>query len=365
MKWFALLLKEAIAAAHAQRTSSFLTIAMCFAMVAAVMMTTGRTVGAEEAVLASIESAGTRTVTIRSQAEPALTSGDLERLANLEGIEWLAGFSRAYDTVNSHFTDGQRVPIRYLYGPAQTDLGIRPSPSPHISLAYASTAASTALGLHGPGPIQRLDGLSYDVSGTVTVPDFLEDLEPLLLVPGDEAQPTEPVTTIKFVVTEANLVKPVTSAVVALLAVEDSNQLTVEMSAQLTEISKLVERQLGDFSRELVLLIFSVTAIILAIILHGLVMMRRKDFGRRRALGATRSTVVSLLVTQTGVLAVTGVTLGALTSIAALRILGDPIPHTRFTIALCILGITAALTASLIPAVAASRRDPIKELRVP
>ena len=360
-----LTLKEAVASARAQRTTSFLTIAMCFAMVAAVMMTTGRTVGAQESVLASIDSAGTRTVTIRSQANPALTAIDLDRLGALEGIEWLAGFSRAYDAVNSDIPQGQRVAMRFMFGPEQDGLGVHASPSPHLALAFASGEALNVLGLQGPGPITRVDGPSYDIATTLSTPDFLEELEPLILSPGLNAPDLEPVTTIKFVVTDVNLVRPVTGAVIDLLSVQDPATLTVETSTQLAQISEIIGKQLNASSRELIALIFAVTAAILTVILYGLVMMRRKDFGRRRALGASRSLVVSLLILQTALLALIGITLGAITSITALLLMNDPVPSAAFAVALCILALTAALLSSVIPAFVASRRDPIKELRVP
>ena len=60
------LIREAIATARSQPVASALTVFMVAGMILAVMLTTGRTVGAEQEVLGSIDSAGTRSITIRA-----------------------------------------------------------------------------------------------------------------------------------------------------------------------------------------------------------------------------------------------------------------------------------------------------------
>src|SRR5690606_12673239 len=55
--WVALL-REAIASARGQPVASLLTVAMVAGMCTAVLLTTGRTVAAEQAVLAELDAAG-------------------------------------------------------------------------------------------------------------------------------------------------------------------------------------------------------------------------------------------------------------------------------------------------------------------
>lgn len=139
----------------------------------------------------------------------------------------------------------------------------------------------------------------------------------------------------------------------------------MQTSETLAQLRGLIQSQLGASSRSLVLALLAVTTVLVAVILYGLVMMRRKDFGRRRALGATRGYVVALLVAQTALLALVGVTVGLLTSTATSLAVRNALPGAEFTLAVSILAIAAAIVAALIPAVAASRREPIRELRVP
>ena len=92
--------------------------------------------------------------------------------------------------------------------------------------------------------------------------------------------------------------------------------------------------------------------------------MRRKDYGRRRALGASRSFIISLLLTQTALLALVGSIIGAILATAILLIMGDPLPGIPFTAAVTVLAILASALGAVIPAIVASRREPIRELRV-
>jgi putative ABC transport system permease protein len=100
-------------------------------------------------------------------------------------------------------------------------------------------------------------------------------------------------------------------------------------------------------------------------ILTGLVILRRKDFGRRRALGATRALIVCLVLTQTLGLAAGGAVLGTAIATLVLSFDGDPLPGIAFTSGICVLAIAVSLVAAVVPATFASRRDPIRELRVP
>jgi hypothetical protein len=69
--------REAGAAARSQPVASVLTLLLVAGMIVAVIRTTGRTVGAEQDVLHSIDSVGTRTVTIRADQDAGVTNSAL------------------------------------------------------------------------------------------------------------------------------------------------------------------------------------------------------------------------------------------------------------------------------------------------
>lgn len=359
------LVREAAATARSQTVASVLTVLMVAGMILAVMFTTGRTVANEQQVLGSIDSAGTRSIVVRAQGDAHLTTAVLARLAAVDGIDWMGAFSSAQDATNAQVLDGTRVPMRYAYGAQFGDLGIPASPPLPGQQAYASDWALSLYGLpDGAGAITVRDGPTFAMSGRLTVPANLSDFEPLVLVP-TPVTGAETVNLLIITVTRPDLVAPVSRTVQGLLAVDDPSKATIATSENLATLRALVQGQLSTFSRGLVLALLGLTAVLIAVLLYGLVLMRRKDYGRRRALGASRGLIVGLLLTQTLLLAVTGVLVGVATSYAVMFALRLPPPGAAFTVALGVLTVAVAVLAAWVPAVVASRREPIRELRTP
>ncbi|MFJ2551767.1 ABC transporter permease [Microbacterium sp. NPDC087591] len=355
--------REAMSTAASQPVASIVTILMVAGMVLTVMLTTGRTVGAEQRVIASIDSAGTRSIVVRAEPGAGVTSDVLDRISGISGIEWAGAFSSAIDATNAAIPDGTRVPVRYAYGSQLDYLGV---PAADAPTAYGSPLALEQLGLvDGAGGISLTTGASYPVAGRIATPDFLAGFEPLVLVSQPGAAGDEPVSALVVIAEEPDLVAPVSTAVLSVLAADDTTKVSVQTSEELAELRSLIQGQLGSFSRGLVIVMVAVTGTLVAILLYALVMMRRKDFGRRRALGATRGLIMSLLLTQTAGLAFIGVVIGATTASAVLAVGGDPLPGAEFTIAVCVLAMGTATSAALLPAIVAARREPIRELRVP
>ncbi len=360
------LVREAAASARSQAVASVLTILMIAGMVLTVMLTTGRTVAAEQDVLQSIDDVGTRTIMIRAEDEAGVTSDVLQRIENIDGIQWSAAFSTAVDATNTLVPDGAKVAVRYAYGDHLTSLGVPTHTAVPGQLAYASPLALERFGLpDAAGAITVTGGQTFGVGGTLTTPGFLGGFEPLALIPQPEYTGDETVNIITVIADSPESVGPVSDAVLSVLAASDPSRLTLQTSEQLANLRGLIESQLGSFSRGLVLVLLALTGALVAVILYGLVMMRRKDFGRRRALGATRGFIITLLLTQTALLALAGILVGNTTATIALAATGSPHPGAAFTAAVSLLALGTALLAALAPAIAASRREPIRELRVP
>lgn len=355
---------EAWASARAQPVGSTLTMLVIAGMVVTVMMTTGRTVAAEQEVLSSIDSVGTRTIQIRAEDAAGVTGEILERIRAIEGIEWAGAFSSAVDGRNARIPGGPPVAVRYVYSDRLEALGILTAGTVGAS-AFASQAALDLLGLPDvAGAITLTDGLTATVYARLDAPDFLDEFEPIVLVPGETPAST-PVNLVFVIAESPELVAPVADAVLSVVGADDPSRVTVQTSESLAALRSIIKSQLANSSRSLVLGVLGVASGLVATILFGLVMMRRKDFGRRRALGATRGFIVRLLIAQTALLATAGVITGVLLSVGIAVTVRDPIPGPTFVLALGTLGLAAAVAAAVPPAMIASRREPIRELRVP
>jgi putative ABC transport system permease protein len=103
--------------------------------------------------------------------------------------------------------------------------------------------------------------------------------------------------------------------------------------------------------------------------MHYWVAQRTQEIGIRMALGAERRTVLAMVLRETLVLAVAGVSVGVVGALAATRtitsILFGVTPHDPATFAAVSLGLTAiAMMACAIPAARAARVDPIIALKI-
>lgn len=360
------LVREALAVGRSQPVATLLTLVVVAGMVASVLLTTGRTVGSEQSVLSSIDSAGTRAVVLRAEPDAGLTTEVLARLEHVEGISWMGAFGPAVDVVNSRIEGGNPVASRALWTAAPEVLGLpTQSPIPNRG-AWASEEALDRLGMPNPaGGLSSSAGGDFAVMGTLETPDYLRFLEPLIVVPHQLSDGVQPVTILVVIAASPDLVAPIAEVVLSIAGASDPTKISLTTSEGLAQLRDLIEDQLGTYGRGLILIVFGVSALLVGVILYGLVILRRKDFGRRRALGASQKLIVALLLTQVATTAVIGVIGGSLVAVLALVAIGDPLPGLGFVLGVNVLAVAVATAAALLPALLAARREPIEELRVP
>lgn len=119
--------------------------------------------------------------------------------------------------------------------------------------------------------------------------------------------------------------------------------------------------------------VFAAVAMLLAAVgIYGViaysVIERTKELGIRRALGAQRSDILSLLVGQGVGLTLAGIGLGIGGALALTRLMKDLLFQVSATdpttfLAVSLLFIIVALAASFLPARRASKIDPMEALR--
>lgn len=384
MRRLGALCREALRSALSQPISGVLTVVMVAGMCVAVLLTTGRTAAAEEAALAQIDAAGTRTLTIRGGDGAGLDTGLIDRLRRVDAVAEVTAFGPITDVRNAALDGGPAVASRPVHGDLRgpwttatptneaTANQAKASASALGDLplrAYASRRAAETLGLvDGTGSVVDDGGGALVIAGPLTVPDYLEVLEPLVVVPGSASAGSgepAPVAMVVVLVTEPHLVAAVADTVVPLLGAQDPRQVTVETSQDLAEVRAAVQGELGAYGRGTVLGILAVAGLLVGANLYGLVMMRRKDFGRRRALGASQGLIVTILLVQVAILGLLGSVLGIVGAIAGLSVTGSPLPAVEFDLAVGVAATLTAVVAALIPALVAARREPLYELRTP
>lgn len=336
----------------------------------ALILTMGRVAGTEQAVLSSIDERGPRLITVRAEPGAGLKTSFLERLSRVNGIEWAGAFGPAEDARNSAFTGGEPVPTRLAYSLDFGYLQITTNnETPSESQAYASADALRSLGMTDPsGGMKKVsDSTDIAIIGQLSTPDFLGFLEPLVIIPyAVQTQTADaPVGLVAVLVSTPELVPTIADLIASTLDVPDSSKVKVTTNKDLAALRGSISSQLGDFGGSLVLAIFAVSVLLVASTLFGLVLLRRKDFGRRRALGATKAFIVFLLVVQSGIVSLGAAVLGSALAGLALNLLSDPQPPPAFYLSTVILATAAGLIAAVVPGLVASNRDPIRELRVP
>jgi putative ABC transport system permease protein len=360
------LLAEAARVARAQPVTSTVTGLIVAAVCAVILSTTGQTVQAENAVLGRIDDAGTRSIVVTDTEGRAEVSPDaIDRIAGLSGVEWVIGLGPASDVRAAGIAGGEPVAIRPIYG-------VIPPP---VALSEWDRAPGTALigpeaqsilGLRIPaGGVESSDGSSYAVVGWFAAEDPLSHLDRSLLAAPDPADPRAVVRSIHVLAQRPDQVAALADAVVSVVGPADPTSLGVQTSESLALIRAAVAGELGTYGRRLVLMILGAGLALVVLNMYGAVTTRRRDFGRRRALGASRGTIVALVTLQTAITGLLGAALGTAIGAAVVWRLTDLLPDLRFAVAVGVLAIIATIAAAVPPALVAAHRDPVKVLRVP
>lgn len=354
---------EAARSAFAQPVAATVSGLIIAGVCAVILSTTGQTVRAEQQVLSRIDDAGTRSIVISDAVGDAgIMPTAVDRISRTTGVEWVVGFGAAIDARAAGIPAGNPAAIRSIHGdyPPQIEVGGRP---PGDGETVVGAAAQQTIGLQTPIGGIITDDTDFAVVGGFTAADPLAFLNRSLLKPPGVADDT--LRSIHILVTSPARVAEVTDAALLLVGPDNPTSIAVETSETLAEVRAAIAGELGRFSRQLVALVLSAGLVLTALAVYGAVTSRRKDFGRRRALGASRPTIIALVALQTATSAILGALIGsAATAIVLTQTTGQP-PEPQFAAAIALLAVLTAVVAALPPAVVAAYRDPVKVLRVP
>lgn len=360
------LLAEAARVARAQPVSSTVTILIVGAVCAVILSTTGQTVQAERAVLARIDEAGTRSIVVTDlDGRAGLRPDAVRRIEALSGVEWVLGLGPASDVRAAGVLGGEPAAARKVYGEIPTVVSTSGWTGARGTLLVGVEAQQT-LGLRVPAAgVEAADGASWAVVGWFDASDPLAFLDRSLLQAADPAEVEPVVRSIHVLADSPEQVGAVADAVLAVIDPLEPGSVGVETSEALAQIRAAVQGELGTFGRRVVLMVLGAGLVLVGLNMYGTVTTRRRDFGRRRALGASRGAIVALVTYQTGITGLVGATIGTLVGALVVWRLSGMLPDTTFAVAVAAQAVLAAIAAALPPAVVAARRDPVKVLRVP
>lgn len=357
---------EAWRMAMATSVASAMLLIVVAAVVASILATIGQTVQAERDVLARIDEAGTRLIVVSDSNGTAVIPPDaVARIAALSHVEWVFGVGYARDGRSSAIGfGGTPAAVRTMWGdpPDVIDINGR---TPQASEALAGAVATRTLGLAVPVGGVDVDDEQVAVVGGFTATDPLESLNTSLLAAPDTTTDDDPVRSIFVLATTPDNVAPLTQAVPMVVGADDPFVLTLETSETLANVRAAVAGELGRFSRSLIAAVLAAGLVLITLIVYASVTARRQDYGRRRALGARRTTIIDLVITQTLIATTIGIAIGAAAGTAlTIRWTTQP-PDIEFTAAISALTLLAATAAATPPALVAAWRDPVHVLRIP
>lgn len=359
-------LREVAVSAGSQRVSSTMTVLVMLGAAVTVIVTAGANAATQDAVLSRLDAAGTRTLTLYATGEqPAFNADLVARIAAYDVVEEVVGLGPVTDVTAAANPDGTKVGMRDAYGTLAGTPLTPGAPVAGLGQVAANGAALDALGMpQGHGSLRSVDGPEWLLTRHLELPDYLADNGPTVLHPAEPRADAE-LASLVVVADRPEDLPLVTELVTAELADVPRDGVTMESSQQLADLRAVIDGELTARSRGLVLGVLAAAVAATLLIVWSLALMRRRDFGRRRALGATRSMIVTLLVGQVLLLGAVGALAGAGLGLTLQAVRAQPAPPPAFVTALVVgLTLTAALV-SAIPAAWAAARDPLRELRVP
>ncbi|MDR2722525.1 MAG: hypothetical protein LBB54_02170 [Cellulomonadaceae bacterium] len=336
---------------------------MCFS----ILVTTGQSAASEARIVEQIDSAGTRLIALSDDGGNARILPDAPAtLAILSDVSWTFGLGEAVDVTNPLLRDG-RVASRALVGPLPADVALIQGRIPQVGEAIIGSTATATLHLaEGLGTVQVLDA-TRDPVGVVGVFDAtgpLEHLSNTVLVATAPAD-MESLRYVYVMATDVTTVNRLEEVLATSTPADNPAALTIETPSGAIALRDVIAGRLGATSRQLMAVVMGVGAVIIAVTMLSATVSRRRDFGRRRALGATRSALVAALLAQTLIGAVTGIVLGTSAGLIVLHYTTASLPSWQFTAGVAGLTLLLTLLAATPIATHAAHRDPLLILRVP
>ena len=301
-------------------------------------------------MLRQIDDVGARTITVvSSDPRGTIPASIVDRTAALSGVAWVVGLGPVSDVRNSQPVGGP-VPMRAYRGLGAPLTFSSPPPGGGV---FVSATSARRLGVAGAFSV--VDPGLLPVVGWFRVEAPLTDLDAYVLAPATDTEPWERVV---IEVREAGLVEAVAAGVPLLFGTAASDGVSLERSQALLSARSAVQDEVLQRGYLLVRLLLCAAMSLVSLVVFAGTLAARRDFGRRRALGATRAQLTALVVLATTWPASLGVVAGTGAGILYLTSRLGRAPDWQFPVAVGILTILSFVLASALPALGAAARAP-------
>jgi putative ABC transport system permease protein len=355
-------LRAALTQQRSRPGTTIVLALVALAMSFATFATAGSAAAAEADVAASVEAAAPRLITMTvTEPHPGADRDAVARIESLGHAEWVLALGPARDVRSA---EGVRanVAARTLLSPLPDLATIQHGAAPEAGDAIVSESVADRLQLEHP--VGRLidGGVMRAIVGEFTASGSIESLDRLVLVGGGE-EASERATLIYLLADDATAVAGIVQAVRAVAGIPPE-QLQIQTSDRLIELADAVSGTIGGLARQLALGAITTGVVLTALTVTLSLNSRRRDFGRRRALGASRSALVALILLEVAIPITAGTVVGSIAGWCFVSLTGAA-PPASFVLSASALIAILGTAAAAPPSVRAAFQDPMRILRVP
>lgn len=358
------LLRESMISAWTQRTPSAMVAIIVAALCVTVLSTVGRTAATEQRIQQRVEAAGSRVLEITDTADQALLAAPVvAQVQRLNTTERVVGLTAPRDMSNGLIgPGGTKVPVWGVTGRIPDMVRLVDGRWPRPGEALVSTTALARVGMDAPFGVLQDDLRELAVVGSYAPRPPFELYDGGAITP--TTQGTDDARTLHVVVRNSADAPATERAVIDIVDPPQPDAIQVQSPTTLAQLQTEVGADLGRAGQSLLYGTLGAGATLTTAVVFADVLVRRKDLGRRRALGATRSTVLALVVLRTIWPAIAGSTLGTIAGLVWTQT-QDAVPPLTFAVGVAVLGVLSACVAAIGPAAAAAGQDPVRVLRTP
>lgn len=364
-RWRALVGESLRSIARHPLASGSLALIACVTT-GAVLVTSGNAFATEEAVIRSLDDTGSRVVVLYDpDGGAAIDGATVDMIGRTDAAVWTLGLGAAVDHQVDEDAGRAPVAVRPVSGDLEQALELVSGRAPRPGEALIGERAAQASGL-----VDGVGGLSSGTADVAVVGVFraagpLDQLNDLALVLSDLDKDAGSIRYVYSMAPTIAQVSVLAQAMKAAAIAVDASRVRVDEPSAAVDLQRIIGGELGAASRRSMTLILATSGALVLTVVTMVVGARRRDVGRWRALGASRSAVVVGFLVQVGVPVASGAAVGAVGAQVWNAMSRDFTNSWSFAGALVVDAVLVGLLAAVPPAVAAARRDPVRVLRVP